>query len=215
MESEDKRRRRAYHAPRREAAAERTREAIIRAGRQLFEDRGWAATTVRAVAEQAGVSRKTVEALFGTKAALLQAAVDYAIRGDVDPLPMPQREVVARIERASSAAAMLDLHAAHLRRINERSAGIAWVVEQAATDDPVVESLWDGMNRNRAFAVDWATALLLAKPGRRGGLRRRDVETAFWVALDWGTYRTLTRQARLTTAEYEAWLRRYYRLAFL
>jgi GNAT superfamily N-acetyltransferase len=128
---------------------------------------------------------------------------------------MPQRAAVARMERASTAAAMLDLHAAHLRRINERSAGIAWVVEQAAPDDPVVESLWNAMNRNRAFAVDWATTLLLTKPGRKKGLRRRDVETAFWVALDWGTYRTLTLQARLTADEYEAWLRRYYRLVFL
>ena len=215
MKSEDNRARRAYHAPRREAAAARTRESVIRAGRQLFEERGWAPTTMRAVAGRAGVSQKTVEALFGTKAALLQAAVDFAIRGDADPRSMPQRASVARIERASSAAAMLDLHAAHLRRINQRSADIAWVVEQAAADDPVVESLWKAMNRNRAYAVDWATTLLLSKPGRRKGLRRHDAESTFWVALDWGTYRTLTHQARLTAAEYETWLRRYYRLVFL
>ncbi len=207
--------RRAYHAPRREAAAARTRESIVRAAGQLFEERGWAPTTVRSVAERAGVSQKTVEALFGTKAALLQAAVDHAIRGDADPLPMPQRAAVARIERASSAAQMLDLHAAHLRRVNERSADIALVVEQASSDDPLVASLWNAMNRNRAFAVDWATTVLLKKPGRRKGLRRRDVEASFWVALDWGTYRTLTRHARLAAAEYETWLRRYYRLVFL
>ncbi len=215
MESEDKAGRRAYRAPRREAAASRTRETIVRASRQLFEERGWAATTIRSIAECAGVSQKTVEALFGTKAALLHAAVEYAIRGDIDPLPMPQRETVARIERAASAVEMLDLHAAHLRSVNGRSARIAWVVEQAAADDPLVEALWAEMNRNRAFAVRWATDLLLAKPGRRKGLRRRDVEAAFWVALDWGTYRTLSDHARVTPAGYEAWLRRYYRLVFL
>ncbi len=170
---------------------------------------------MRSIAERAGVSPKTVEALFGTKATLLQAAVDYAIRGDVNPLPMPQRESVARIERAPTAATMLDLHAAHLRTINERSARIAWVVEQAAADDPGVEALWNEMNRNRTYAVQWATSLLLTKQGRRRGLRRWEVETAFWVALDWGTYRTLTEHARLTAAGYEAWLRRYYRLVFL
>lgn len=213
--SEDNPGRRAYHAPRRKAAATRTRETIIRASRHLFEERGWAPTTIRSVAGQAGVSQKTVEALFGTKGALLQAAVDYAIRGDTAPLPMPRRPAVARIERAPTAAAMLDLHAAHLRTINERSADIAWVVEQASTNDPVVESLWSTMNHNRAYAVDWATTLLLTKPGRKKGLRRHDVETAFWVALDWATYRTLTRQAHLTAAEYENWLRRYYRLVLL
>lgn len=215
METDDKKGRRVYRAPRREAAASRTRETVVHAAQHLFEERGWAATTIRAVAEKASVSQKTVEALFGTKAALLQAAVEYAIRGDVDPLPMPQRETVARIERATSAAAMLDLHASHLRRINQRSARIAWVVEQAAADDPVVAALWEEMNRNRTFAVQWATRLLLAKPGRRRGLRRRDVEAAFWVALDWATYRTLSDRAHFTADEYEAWLRRYYKVAFL
>ncbi len=215
METDDKKKRRAYRAPQREAAASRTRETVVRVSQHLFEERGWAATTIRSIAEKAAVSQKTVEALFGTKAALLQAAVEYAIRGDLDPLPMPQRETVARIERAASAAAMLDLHASHVRRINERSARIAWVVEQAAADEPVVETLWEEMNRNRTFAVQWATKLLLAKPGRRCGLRRRDVEAAFWVALDWATYRTLSDYAHLAADEYEAWLRRYYKMVFL
>lgn len=215
MAKRDKTGNRAYHAPRRDLAAARTRETIIRSSRQLFETRGWAATTIRSVAEHAGVSQKTVEAVFGTKAALLQAAVDLAIRGDADPVTMPGRAVVAQIERASSAAAMLELHARHLRVINERSARIAWVVEQGAADDPVAEALWDEMNRNRRYAVGWATRMLLKKPGRRAGLRRGDVEAAFWVALDWGTYRTLTQHAGLSASEYEAWLRRYYRLVFM
>ena len=215
MKKRDNRSRRAYHAPQRAAAAVRTRELIVHAGREVFEEHGWAATTVRAIAERAGVSPKTVEAGFGTKAVLLQAAVDLAIRGDTGPVQMPQREVVARIERAPSASAMLDRHAGHVRTINERSARIAWVVEQASSDDPVVEALWNGMNENRSYAVEWATTLLLRKPGRRPGLRQPDVEAAFWVALDWGTYRTLTRYGGLTPTAYEKWLRRYYRLTFL
>ncbi len=215
MKGNNDRARRAYNAPRREAAAARTRDTIIRGAGSLFAERGWAATTIRDVAEHAEVSPKTIEALFGTKAALLHAAVDYAIRGDTDPVPMPQRTAIARMERAASAAAMLDLHATHLRRVNERSADIAWVVEQAAHDDTAVASLWTKMNDGRTFAVEWATTTLLAKPGRRRGLRRRDAEAAFWVALDWSTYRTLTRQARLSGAEFETWVRRYYRLTLL
>jgi len=215
MAGENRAGRRAYRAPQREAAATRTREAVVRAGRALFVERGWAGTTLRAVAEEAGVSLKTVEAVFKTKATLLQATVEFAIRGDVEPVPMPQREMIARIEHAGTAAAMLDLHAAHLRKVNERSAQVAWVVEQAAPGEPAVQELWSQMNHNRAYAVAWATKILLGKPGRRRGLRRRDVEAAFWVALDWGTYRTLTQYASLTPADYERWLRNYYRLAFL
>lgn len=43
----------------------------------------------------------------------------------------------------------------------------------------------------------------------------RNTETAFWVALDWATYRTLTDQAKLTASQYEAWLNRSYRATFL
>jgi AcrR family transcriptional regulator len=204
-----------YHAPAREAAAARTRLAIVHAAKELYEDRGFAATTVRAIADAAGVSPKTVEAAFGTKAALLEAAVTYAIRGDLDPTPVAQRETIAQVEHAPDAATMLRLHAAHLRRIHERSAKIALAVEQASAGDPVAADRWRQMNRNRTTAVERATETLLRMPGRKRGLRRQDVQASFWVALDWGTYRTLTEQARLTPDQYEAWLRSYYKATFL
>lgn len=207
--------RRRYHAPAREAAAARNRVAIVSAARTLFERRGWSGTTVALVAEAAGVSQKTVETVYGTKAVLLQKAVDYAIRGDVEPATIVQREAVRRMEHAATAEEFLRLHARHVRAINERSAGIAWTVEHAAGNDPTVASLWAQMNENRAFGVRWATATFLRKPGRRRGLRRREVEASFWVALDWGTYRTLTQQAGLDANGFERWLRRWYADLFL
>jgi TetR/AcrR family transcriptional regulator, regulator of autoinduction and epiphytic fitness len=201
---------RSYHSPHREEAATKTRLAIVRAGQHLFTSHGWAATTMRAIAEAAGVSVKTVEALFGTKATLLEEVVRFAIRGDLEDIEMPQRQAVARIEGAPDARTMLALHAAHLRAVNERSAGLAWTIEQAVPSDPAVADLWNQMNRNRKYAVGWATSTLLVKPGRRPRLRRRLVEATFWVALDWATYRTLTAHAGLSAGGYEEWLREYY-----
>jgi AcrR family transcriptional regulator len=207
---------RSYHAPQRDAGAARTRAAVVAAAKRCFERNGWSGATVRLIAVEAGVSQKTAEALFGTKAALLAAAVDYAIRGDAEPVEMPRREMVARMEAAADARRMLRLHAAHVRSINERSAAMALVVEQAAAtgDAPVVE-LWNQMNENRAFGVRWATDTLLSKSGRRPGISRSDVEAAFWVALDWGTFRTLTEHAGLSSDAYERWLRAYYRAMLL
>jgi AcrR family transcriptional regulator len=206
---------RSYHAPRREAAAARTRASVVAAAKTCFERHGWSGSTLRLIADTGGVSQKTVEALFGTKAALLRAAVEYAIRGDVDPVEMPQREPVARMEVAPTAAAMLALHAKHLRTINERSARIAAVVEAASTGDNSVAELWARMNHNRRVGVRWAADTLLTKPGRRAGLSRQEVDAVFWVALDWGTFRTLTDHAGLDPEGYEAWLRRYYRALLL
>lgn len=202
--------RRKYDSPKRKAAAAGTRAAIVAAAQRCFERHGWSGTTVRLVADSAGVSHKTVEAVFRTKAELLRAAVDYAIRGDVEPAEMPQRRAVAEMEAAPTAAAFLALHAAHVRVVNARSARLAAAVEQAAVNDESVAALWKRMNHNRRFAVRWATDSFFRKPGGRADLSRAEVEAVFWVALDWATYRTLTQHARLTRQQYESWLRRYY-----
>jgi AcrR family transcriptional regulator len=206
---------RRYSAPKREAAAARTRESILVAAKSSFEQRGWHGATVREIANTAGVSQKTVEAIFGTKARLLQAVIDYAIRGDAEAIEMPQRDVVAKMEAVPTAAAMLTLHATHLRTIHERSSRIASTVEQAASGDTSIAELWKRMNHNRRVGVLWATDTLLAKPGRKAGMSRRHVEAVFWVALNWGTFRTLTEQAGLDADSYESWLRGYYRSMLL
>lgn len=206
---------RTYNAPARAAAALRTREAIVQSAKAAFEEKGWAGTTIRSIADGADLSPKTVEAVFGTKASLLQAAVDLSIRGDLLDIKINDREGAARIDAAESAAEMLDLHAAHVRAINERTAGIAWVVEHAAPSDPDVARLWKRMTKNRRSGVKWATTTLLAKPDADPSLEPADVENTFWLALDWGTYRSLTEGTGLTAAEFETWLRAYYRRMLL
>jgi AcrR family transcriptional regulator len=202
--------RRRYDTTTRQAAAAARRLAVAAAALELFERHGWAGTRVADVAARAGVSQKLVEASFRTKARLLEAAVEYAIRGDVEPVPMAQRDRVRKMEAAPDAAAMLRLHAAHLREVNARSARIALVVEQAAAADPAAAAIWRQMNHNRDYAVRWATDTLWKKRGRRPGLTRTRATAAFWVALDWGTYTTLTERAGLDDDGFERWLREYY-----
>ncbi len=205
---------RGYRAPQRQAAADRTREAILEAAKRSFEARGWGGATMRMIADEVGVSQKTVEAIYGTKAALLEAVVAYAIRGDSSAVEMPRRAAIAEMEAAPDAATMIELHAAHLGRVNPRSAGIAWVVEHAAGAGGRPAELWSQMNHNRSFGVRWATNTLLSKP-RTDHLHSTYVETVFWVAIDWATYRVLTQQAGATDDQYESWLASYYRQMFL
>jgi AcrR family transcriptional regulator len=213
--SADDKPRRPYDAPERRAAAARTREAIVEAAHRRFGQRGWSGTTIKDVAETAEVSPKTVEALFGTKSALLGAAVDFAIRGDAGETPILQRESALRVENAADAREMLELHAAHLRLIVPRSARLVSVVEHAAAADESVRRLWRRMNLNRRAGVQWATDLYDAKPGGKSDLTRAEVEANFWVVVNWSTYRTLSELAGLDEDGYEAWLRRYYAVTLL
>ena len=206
---------RGYHAPRRAAAAARTREVILAAAKARFEASGWAGSTIAAIAADADVSPKTIEALFATKAALLTAVVDYAIRGDAGETPMVGRDAGLAIESAPTAAALLQRHAAYAVAIVERSAPIAWVVESAAAGDRRVGELWERMRHNRRFGARWAAENLLRKPGVRRDVGVDDAERVFLVAIDWGTYRTLTGELGLAPEDVCDWLHEYYRRMLL
>ncbi|NLE78801.1 MAG: TetR/AcrR family transcriptional regulator [Rhodococcus sp.] len=70
---------RVYRSPLREDAARRTRETIRSAAAELFRERGYVGTTVRLVAERAGVAVRTVSAVFpGGKAELFHSALESA-----------------------------------------------------------------------------------------------------------------------------------------
>src|SRR5439155_22196315 len=83
---------RTYVSALRDSQARRTRQQIVAAAGRLFAEHGFAATTIDAIAVEAGVSRKTVFTSVGGKVALLKLAYDYAMAGDDQPIPMIRRE---------------------------------------------------------------------------------------------------------------------------
>src|SRR5690349_16239669 len=82
---------RPYRSARRVEQARRTRQRLLAAATTTFLTRGYAGTTMRAIAAAAGVSVPTVEQQFGTKVGLLKAAIDVAIAGDDDEVPVLDR----------------------------------------------------------------------------------------------------------------------------
>jgi len=201
---------RPYHAPQRAAAAVRTRETIVTAAKDAFERLGWSGTTMRGIADQAGVSVKTVEALYRTKVELLKQVIDYAIAGDLRPIPVLGRESVEDMQAAPDAATMLDLHAHHARAISGRAAHVLWVAEQAAPAHPDVAKLWAQNNDNRRIGAGWTATTLLAKPGLPSHISQRYAEEVFWIAIDPATYRSLTLGRGLSPAAFETWIRNFY-----
>jgi AcrR family transcriptional regulator len=62
-----------------------TRRRILEIARTRFLETGWAATTMKAVADEASVAPTTVYAVFGSKRALLSALIDEALTGLAEP----------------------------------------------------------------------------------------------------------------------------------
>ena len=180
------------------------------AAKDAFERLGWPGATMRGVAGQAGVSVKTVEALYRTKAELLKHVVDYAIAGDLHPVPVSGREPAAAMQAAPDAPALLGLHARQVTAIAARSAQVFWVVEQAAPADPDIARLWAQMTGNRRLGARWAATTLLSKPGVPSHVGQDYAEEVFWVAIDPATYRSLTLGRGLSPAGFEAWIRNFY-----
>ena len=73
--------RRAYNSPRRQQQAAATRRAVLEAAERLFLEGGYPATTMEAIAAEAGVSLKTAYLPFSTKSGLLRALWDLRLKG--------------------------------------------------------------------------------------------------------------------------------------
>ena len=63
----------------------------------LLLEQGYAATTMTAVANAAGVSDETIYKTVGGKAALVKAVRDITLVGDDEPVPLAQRPEFAAI----------------------------------------------------------------------------------------------------------------------
>src|SRR5919197_5642353 len=82
---------RRYDSPRRREQAAATRLVILDAAERLFVRDGYAATTMAAIAREAGVALKTVYVVFDTKSGLLRALWHLRLRGDEADVSVMER----------------------------------------------------------------------------------------------------------------------------
>jgi AcrR family transcriptional regulator len=79
----------------------------VSAAARLFVEDGFGTTTIDGIAEAAGVSRKTVFTAVGGKVELLKLAIDWAVAGDDEPVPLAERPEIERLFRERDPAALL------------------------------------------------------------------------------------------------------------
>src|SRR2546423_863607 len=82
---------RRYESPRRREQAAATRRQILEAAQRLLERQGYAATTMAAIAAEAGGSPQTGHVAFETKSGLLRALWHLLLRGDEEAAPVADR----------------------------------------------------------------------------------------------------------------------------
>jgi len=140
---------RRYDSSNRAEQARRNRRSVLEAARRLFLDRGYAPTTVAAIAAEAGVSVETVYKAFGNKPGLVKAVFDVSVVGDDEPVPMLERDVVRRIQAEPDPRRKLVMYGEHLSESAPRSVPVQLLVRAAAASDPGAATVWDQMLAER------------------------------------------------------------------
>src|SRR3954449_8182157 len=127
---------RRYDSPRRREQAAATRRAILEAAQKLFEEQGYAATPMAAIAAEAGVALKTVYVAFETKSGVLRALWHLLLRGDEADVPVGDRTWYREVLEEPDPERALRLTAHNSRIVKERAGGLLRVIRSAAEADP-------------------------------------------------------------------------------
>ncbi|HVE98492.1 MAG TPA: helix-turn-helix domain-containing protein [Mycobacteriales bacterium] len=165
---------RSYSSARRDAQARETRRAILDAARALFVS-GYAATTIQAIAEGAGVAVQTVYGVFGSKRELLRQLIEATITGGDDSVPVTEQAEAQAIAAEPDARRRAALDAAFSRAIIERVGPIVRVAEEAAASDPELAAMMETVKAERRKEMVVAARILA---GPDGGLRVSQQEAA-------------------------------------
>ena len=202
--------RRRYTSPVRTARARQTRARIVAAAAALFAERGYLGTTIDAVAQAAGVGRKTVFDSVGGKVSLLKEAYDVAIVGDDEPVPLAERPVIAALAAEPDPRTMLAGYAALVCQVNARIVDIYRALETGAETDPEARELYERLLAQRRQAMVAPAAKLAAAGALRAGLTGAECADLLWLHNDPSMYDKLVRRMGWSPERFQMWLAQTY-----
>jgi len=195
-----------YKSALRAAQARATRRAIVDAAARLFIQHGYGATTIDAIAEAAGVSRKTVFTSVGGKTEALKLAIDWALVGDDEPVPMLERPHVKAMQDEPDARRILVSHARHVRQSAARTAPLYAVIEGAAGLDAGVRALAEDGRAQRIRGMRVMAQVLADRGALKPGLTPAEAADVLWLLMDPGVYHRLVIEQGWEPDRYQDWL---------
>ena len=197
---------RTYDSSLRKQQASQTRMRILDASQRLFAERGYAASTIEAIAAGAGVAVDTVYAAFGSKRGVLQALLNVRVGGDEAELDLLARAGPQAVQREPDQRAQLAAFAADVSSIIERARPVDDIIRGAAAVDPEIAALRSGAQAYRYRNIRQLVSWLAAKGPLRDGLTEDDAAAIAWT-MSSPEVHGLLRVARGWSAErYAAWL---------
>lgn len=197
---------RGYASDLRARQARRTRRDVVDAATALLVTRGYGGTTVDAIAEAAGVGRKTVFRSVGGKPECLKLAIDWAIAGDDEPVPLMERARIQAAMRVLDARWMLRDYADHYTQTAGRAGALLEVLAGAAGLDPTLRELQDEHERGRLFGMTNLAGHLDLRGALRDHLTVADAAQLLCAFSDNTMYQRLVARHGWPAARFADWL---------
>jgi AcrR family transcriptional regulator len=197
--------RRGYHSPLRAEQADETRQKVLAAAHELFVARGYAGTTVTAVAQAAGVSPDTIYASLGGKSGLLEGVLSAARSDPEDPA---QRD---EDHRRADLAALADSHQRLHRLVGlscetlARTSPIHAVIRGAADGHPFAAELRARMLRVR-LRIQSTNLRAYLGSALREGLTVKQAAERYSALLSPELYHLLTVERGWSARQYQSWV---------
>jgi AcrR family transcriptional regulator len=198
--------RRRYDSSRRQEQARHNRWAVLQAARQLFLERGFAATTMPAIASAAGVSVQTVYKAFGNKARLAKAVFDVAMAGDDEPVPMLQRASLARARDEPDPRTKLRLYGEFLAEVAPRHVPVQLVIRDAATSDPEARVVWAELQAERLKGMTLFARALHDDGYLRPGVSTNEARDVLWTCNSAELFQLLVLERGWSPKRYGRWV---------
>ena len=180
------------------------RAKMLAAARELFTSRGYTSTTMKAIADQAGMAVQTLYFTFATKRAILSELLDVEIAGDTEPVATMDRPwFTAAI--AATPTQQIKLQVAAAATIYARVSPLLEVIRAAAATDRELAELWQtNVAQRHLVQLRLAEALAAKTPLRAGITAARAADIAL-ATLAPETYQLLVHERGWSATEWESW----------
>jgi AcrR family transcriptional regulator len=188
-----------------ELLVQASRREILEAAHRLFSEHGYVATSIPAIAAEAGVAVQTIYNTVGSKRDVLGGVIELAVRGPDYPAA-PSQTVGERIRAADDASLIVDLLVDWLVEAHDRSTAIYLPVREAAAVDTEAAELEQTLADQRFSGYREAGRELARCGGLRPGLAPDEAAATIWSLGHPDTYRYLRKRRGWSARRYRRWL---------
>jgi AcrR family transcriptional regulator len=152
------------------------------------------------------VSIETVYKAFRNKSGLIKALFDVAIVGDDQPIPMLQREGVAKIREEPDPRQKLLMYGEHLSEAGPRAGQLQLLIRSAAASDVEVSAVWDQMVHERLTGMREFARHLYQGGHLRPGVSLDEARDVLWTYNSVELFDLLVLQRGWDPDKYGRWI---------